>query len=313
MKLDPLITGIILALISGLLIPISDEASAVVSTLGDFSVAAVFLVYGMRLATREVLRGLVNIRLQGAILATTFVFFPLVGLLVSWLTANAVGQTFALGILYLALLPSTIQSSVTFVSIARGNVGAAIAAATISNIVGIFLTPLLVLWLMHIDGGNTGGFGSVLVKLLLPFVIGQALQPLVGNWIRGHKPLTRIVDVGAIIIVVFSAVVEATNAGAWSTVTPWTLLILVGVLALILVLFLCLTWFGGKALKISREDRIVLLMCGSKKSLATGLPMAKALFAPAVVGALAIPLIIFHQMQLMVCASISRSLNRAPK
>ena len=313
MKIDPLITGIVLALIAGLLIPVSPNASGFISTLGDVSVAAVFLVYGMRLATRDVVRGLINIKLQGAILATTFVIFPIIGLVVSMATRDVIGHSFALGILYLSLLPSTIQSSVTFVSIARGNIGAAIAAATISNIAGMLITPLLVLWFMNIDGGSTGGFGSVFVKLLLPFLVGQILQPFVGNWMRAHKPLTRIVDVGAIIIVVFSAVVEATNAGAWAAVTFWTLLILLSVLALILASFLCLTWFGGKALKLTREDRIVLLMCGSKKSLATGLPMAKALFSPAVVGTLAIPVIIFHQMQLIVCAIIARRLGLAEK
>lgn len=307
---DPLITGIIVALLAGLFLPVSDDVARILSIVADVGVGAVFLVYGMRLPTSEVVRGLRNVRLQGAVLVSTYVLFPLLGFALYWLTGDIIGTSFATGLLYLSLLPSTVQSSVTFVSIARGDIAGAVCAATISNILGMFLTPALVLLFMNVEGASTGGFQSVLLKLLLPFIVGQLLQPFVGNWIRSHRSLTKTVDYTAIILVVFSAVVKATNDGAWSSVTVGGFAVLFVVLIILLVLMLLATWFIGKPLKLPRAERIVVLMCGSKKSLATGLPMAKALFDPALVGAIAVPVIIFHQIQLMVCAVIARRLAR---
>lgn len=307
---DPLITGIIVALLAGLFLPVSDDVARVLSIIADIGVGAVFLVYGMRLPTSEVLRGLRNVRLQGAVLVSTYVLFPLLGFALYWLTGDIIGTSFATGLLYLSLLPSTVQSSVTFVSIARGDIAGAVCAATISNILGMFLTPLLVLLFMNVEGASTGGFQSVLLKLLLPFIVGQLLQPFVGHWIRGHRSLTKTVDYTAIILVVFSAVVKATNDGAWSSVTAGGFAVLFVVLIILLVIMLLATWFIGKPLKLPRAERIVVLMCGSKKSLATGLPMAKALFDPALVGAIAVPVIIFHQIQLMVCAVVARRLAK---
>lgn len=307
---DPLITGIVVALLAGLFLPVSDDVARILSIVADVGVGAVFLVYGMRLPTSEVVRGLRNVRLQGAVLVSTYVLFPLLGFALYWLTGDIIGISFATGLLYLSLLPSTVQSSVTFVSIARGDIAGAVCAATISNILGMFMTPALVLLFMNVEGASTGGFQSVLLKLLLPFIVGQLLQPFVGNWIRSHRSLTKTVDYTAIILVVFSAVVKATNDGAWSSVTVGGFAVLFVVLIILLVFMLLATWFIGKPLKLPRAERIVVLMCGSKKSLATGLPMAKALFDPALVGAIAVPVIIFHQIQLMVCAVIARRLAR---
>lgn len=309
-KPDFLLTGIVTALILGLVVPVPDDVAAVFSTIADIGVGMVFLVYGMRLRTSEVLEGLKNIKLQTAVLAATYVIFPLLGLAFYWLTGSIIGTAFATGLLYLSLLPSTVQSSVTFVSIARGDVASAVCAATISNILGMFLTPVLVLVFMNMDDASTGGIQSVLLKLLLPFVIGQFLQPFVGDWMRGHRNLTKITDNSAIILVVFSAVVKATNDGAWTSVTLGGFIVLCIVLSALLAIILTFTWYGGRILGFPRDEKIVLLMCGSKKSLATGLPMAKALFDPAIVGTVAVPVIIFHQIQLMVAAVLARRLGR---
>ncbi len=294
----------------GLVIPVPGHVSDILSNLADIGVGMVFLVYGMRLRTSEVIEGLKNIKLQSATLIATYVIFPLLGLAFYWLTGSIIGTAFATGLLYLSLLPSTVQSSVTFVSIARGDVASAVCAATISNILGMFITPVLVLVFMNLEDASTGGIKSVLLKLLLPFIIGQILQPVVGDWMRSHRKITQVTDNSAIILVVFSAVVKATNDGAWNSVTLGGFIVLFIVLAILLALILAITWYGGKLLKFPREEKIVLLMCGSKKSLATGLPMAKALFDPAIVGAVAVPVIIFHQIQLIVAAVIARRLGR---
>lgn len=308
---DPLVTGIFLALVAGLLIHAPEAPRRVLEVGADLAVATVFFVYGMRLRTTDVLRGLRNVKLQGLVLAATYIVFPVVGFALGKITASLLGSDFALGFLYLSLLPSTIQSSVTMVSIARGNVAAAVTSATISNTLGMFLTPLLVLGFLHVEGASGGGFTSVLLKLLLPFILGQCLQPWVGNWWRAHPRLVRTVDNTSIILIVFSSVLNATAEGAWADVTLGTIFALLGLCAMMLAAMLGITWWVAGLAGLNREDRIVVLMCGSKKSLATGLPMAKALFPPATVAPLSVPIVVFHQLQIFVCAIIARRLAQS--
>ncbi|WP_235020003.1 bile acid:sodium symporter family protein [Ruania rhizosphaerae] len=307
--IDPFVLLILTALVLGLVLPLPGPVLEGVTTVGDVAIFVLFLVYGMRLRTTEVLGGLRNWRLQGGILAATYLLFPALGVLIGWATEPLVGAAFAAGLLYLSLLPSTVQSSVAFVSVARGNVAGAICAATVSNVVGMVLTPLLVLWLMGASGATGwGGLQSVLLQLLLPFVIGQLLQPFVGEWVRAHAHLTKVLDRGTVVLLVFGAVAHATADGVWGQVTPLTLVALLAVSALLLTAVLAATWWGGKGLGLDVEDRISLLMCGSKKSLATGLPMALVLFPAATAATIAVPVIIFHQLQLVVCAALARRL-----
>ncbi|MEN5075103.1 bile acid:sodium symporter [Isoptericola cucumis] len=313
---DPFVVVLMVVLVAGLVIPVGPGAQRVVDVVSDVAVTALFLVYGMRLSTREVWAGLRNGRLQGGILASTYVVFPLLGLLVAWAVVPLVGAPLAAGMLFLALLPSTVQSSVAFTSVARGNVAGAICGATVSNVLGMLLTPLLVLWLMPdasgaAGAGAAGGLGgvrTVLVQLLLPFVVGQLLQPLVGDWVRARRWLTLSVDRGTILVVVFSAVAAASSAGVWAGTSAWVIAALLLVSAVLLAVMLAITWWGGAALRLPVTDRVALLMCGSKKSLATGLPMASVLFPVAVAGVVAVPVIIFHQLQLVVCAVLARRL-----
>lgn len=315
---DPFVVTLLVVLVLGLVVPVGPDAQRVVDAVADVAVTVLFLVYGMRLSTREVWAGLRNWRLQGGILAATYVVFPVLGLVTAWAIEPLVGAPLAAGVLYLSLLPSTVQSSVAFTSVARGNVAGAICGATVSNVAGMVVTPLLVLWLMSGPGGAaggadgpTGGLGglrTVLLQLLLPFVVGQLLQPWVGDWVRARRWLTLGVDRGTILVVVFGAVAAASSAGVWSSVSGWSIVALLVVSALVLAAMLALTWWGGAALRLSTEDRIALLMCGSKKSLATGLPMASVLFPVAVAGVVAVPVIVFHQLQLVVCAVLARRL-----
>jgi solute carrier family 10 (sodium/bile acid cotransporter), member 7 len=317
---DPFVVTLFAVLVVGLVVPVPPAAQRVVDVVADLAVTVLFLVYGMRLSTREVWAGLRNVRLQGAVLASTYVVFPLLGLLVAWAVEPVVGPGLAVGVLFLSLLPSTVQSSVAFTSVARGNVAGAVCGATVSNVVGMLVTPLLVLWLVPGGGeaapgpgtggavGGLGGLGTVLLQLLAPFVVGQLLQPWVGGWVRARRWLTLGVDRGTILVVVLGAVAAASSAGVWSAVSGWAVAALLGVSALMLAVMLAVTWWGGAALRLPREDRVALLMCGSKKSLATGLPMASVLLPVAVAGVVAVPVIVFHQLQLVVCAVLARRL-----
>jgi solute carrier family 10 (sodium/bile acid cotransporter), member 7 len=306
---DPLVMMIIAVFVLGLLAPATGAVATGVDRVSTVAVVLLFFLYGARMSTSEVWAGLRNWRLQGGMFAATYLLFPVLGLAVQLLPESVLPGDLQTGLLYLSLLPSTIQSSVVFTSIARGNIAGAICGATVSNVLGIVLTPLLVGLIMSRAGGPMGGSaGSTLLQLLLPFVIGQLVQPLIGDWVRSHKIVTLLTDRGTILLVAYSSVSEAERSGVWDGLTLGVLVVLVAVCAVLLAAMLTLTWSGGRWLGLERADRIALLMCGSKKSLATGLPMASVLFGPVAAAGVALPVIVFHQLQLATCAVIARRL-----
>lgn len=310
--IDPLTASILALLVLGLLLPARAGVATVLDGLRDGAVVLLFLLYGARMPSGELLRAARRVRVQGSMLAATFLVFPLLGLAVQLLPEAVLPGEVRRGLLYLSILPSTVQSSVVLTGEARGDVPTALTGATVSNVVGVIVTPLLAIALL--GAGGTGGAGSVLLPalgmLLAPFVVGQLLQPLVGRWLRAHPRLTRVTDRATILLVVYTSVSEASASGAWDDVTALVLAALLVVCAVILALMLALTWWGGRRLGLDRGARIALLMCGSKKSAATGLPMAAVLFAPAVAAGLALPVIAYHQLQLTVCAILARRLAR---
>ncbi len=309
---DPFVLILLATLSAGLFIPTNEGVRDVVGVAAQIAIAILFLTYGLRLPTREVIDGMRHFRLQGAILAMSFIIFPLLGLFVAWITTPAIGATLATGVLFLCLLPSTVQGSVALTSVARGNVPAAVCAATVSNVLGIVFTPLLVLIFMGSSVvPGIGGIRSVFLQLLLPFIVGQIFSRWVGPWVRARKRLVLFIDRGSIVIMLFSAVANATAQGVWTQV-HWSMLVtLIGVCLMILALTIAfLWWVAAPALKLVMKDRIVLMLCGSQKSLATGLPMAAVLFPPSVVAALVVPMIMYHQLQLIVGAILSRRLGQ---
>lgn len=316
---DPFVLAILVALVVGIVVPMSDGVRGVLDVVADVAVALLFLLYGARLPTREILRSLTNWRLQGSLLIATFVVFPLAGLALSAAVGPLVGQSIALGLLCVSLLPSTVNSAVAFTSVARGDVAGAICGATLSNVVGLIATPLLVLGLMSgsavASGGSAvsgGGFEKVLLQLLAPLVVGQLLQPWVGDLVRRHKGLTQLVDRGTILLIVITAISGATADGIWSDMTGWAVLVIVASAVVLLAVMLGLTWWGGRAIGLPRDQRVTFLLIGSMKSLATGLPMASALLPAATLGAVVVPLVVFHQIQLVVCSVLARRLGQEP-
>lgn len=306
---DPFVASLLIILAAGILIPINPSWISFLQQLGTGAVTVLFFVYGLRLPTLEVWQGLTNLRLQLSIFTATFVVFPLLGWLLSLAFTPLLGATFAVGVLYLSLLPSTVQSSVSFTSLAGGNVAGAVCAATLSNLAGMILTPLLVWVFMGAETGvSTDAVFDVLLKLLLPFVLGQLLQPFWGARVRASKYLTKAVDRGTILIVVAAGISGATARGLWQTISAWQVVWLLLVSAVLLGILLFATWRWGARLGLPYRDKVALLMCGSKKSLATGLPMAAIIFSPAVVAAVTVPVIIFHQLQLVVAAILARCL-----
>ncbi|MEU2156272.1 bile acid:sodium symporter family protein [Streptomyces sp. NPDC019396] len=307
LPLDPFLSALLATVLLAALLPASGTAATVAEGAATGAVGLLFFLYGARLSTREALDGLRHWRLHVTVLASTFLLFPLLGLaargLVPWLLTP---QLYA-GVLFLCLVPSTVQSSIAFTSIARGNVPAAICAGSFSSLAGILLTPLLAALLL---GHQAGGFSTdvllrIVVQLLLPFLAGQLSRRWTTGFVARRRKKSGLVDRGSILLVVYAAFSEGMVAGAWHQVTVVRLGALLLVEAALLAVMLTLTWYISKRLGFGRADRIAIQFAGSKKSLATGLPMASVLFG-AHAGLAVLPLMLFHQMQLMVCAVIAK-------
>ncbi|MGX5720229.1 bile acid:sodium symporter family protein [Shinella zoogloeoides] len=297
------------AVVLASLLPISGVPAEWFSVATNVAIALLFFLHGARLSTDVVIAGFLHWRLQLFILVMTFAVFPLLGLGLGLFSPWLIDEPIYLGILFLCVLPSTVQSSIAFTSIAGGNVPAAICAASTSNILGIFLTPALVA-LLFSAGGHVGvSFDMVwkiMLQLFLPFVAGQLLQPFIGNWVRSKKSLLTPFDRGSILMVVYLAFSEAVTEGIWHRLAAQDLALLILVDCLLLAAVLVITSIGGKLLGFRREDGITAVFCGSKKSLASGVPMASVIFAGQSIGAIVLPLMLFHQIQLMVCAWLAR-------
>ncbi|MFI7007741.1 bile acid:sodium symporter family protein [Streptomyces sp. NPDC050145] len=314
MPIDPYILALIATVGVAALLPARGGAADVASGASTAAVAFLFFLYGARLSTREALDGLRHWRLHVAVLACTFVLFPLLGLAARGLVPVLMPQNLYAGLLFLTLVPSTIQSSIAFTSIARGNVPAAICAGSFSSLAGIVLTPLLAAALL---GGTGGGFSAdslvkIVLQLLVPFMAGQLLRRWVGGFLTRHKKVLGYVDRGAILLVVYTAFSEGMVQGVWHQVSAVRLAGLLVVEAVLLAVMLAVTWYGAKALGFDRADRIAIQFAGSKKSLASGLPMATVLFG-AHASLAVLPLMLFHQMQLMVCAVIAKRRSHDPE
>ncbi|PRD42206.1 hypothetical protein C5748_17235 [Phyllobacterium phragmitis] len=305
---DKFTTALIAAIIISSFLPVRGQYAEWFGIATKIAVGLLFFLHGARLSRDAVVAGLVHWRLHLFVLASTFVLFPILGLAAGWLVPGLAASAFYTGILFLCVLPSTVQSSIAFTALAGGNVSAAVVSASASNILGMFLTPALVglLFAVRGNGVSLDALESILLQLLAPFILGQLLQPLIGNFMRRHQKPLSLVDRGSILMVVYLAFSEAVVAGLWHSVSWHDLAMMISVDVVLLALVLLITAYGSKWLGFSHEDQITIMFCGSKKSLASGAPMANAIFAGQNVGSIVLPLMLFHQIQLMVCAVLAR-------
>jgi len=305
---DPFLLCLIATVAGASFAPVRGAAISWVEAATDFAIAFLFFLHGAKLSRAAVLAGAGNWRLHLYVLTSTYILFPAIGLsLVALLRGYGDGLLLT-GLLYLSLLPSTVQSSIAFTAIAGGNVAAAVCSASLSNIVGIILTPLLVGLFMAVDGG--GGFSwhsvqAIALQLLVPFLAGHLLRPWIGAFIDRHKKLLMPVDRGSILLVVYTAFSAAVVGGIWSQVGIADLLLLLLLSLLMLIIVMGANLGLARLVGLPRADMIVLLFCGSKKSLVSGVPMAGALFPAVQVGVIILPLMIFHQIQLFLCAALA--------
>jgi sodium/bile acid cotransporter 7 len=312
---DPYILAILGMVLLASLLPVRGEAATDFSLLTKAAIALLFFLHGAKLSREAVLGGLTHWRLHLIVLALTFLLFPLVGLAVGRLPVTILPQNLATGVLFLCCLPSTVQSSIAFTAVARGNVAAAVCAASLSNLLGIFITPPILTLVMGARGSSfsTHEIEAVVIQLLLPFIAGQAARRWIGSWLAKHGRIVGLVDRGSILLVVYGAFSAAVAEGIWRQVSVAQIILLAVICGTVLVFVLLASVAAARGCGFDKADEITIVFCGSKKSLAAGVPMAGILFPPAAVGMMVLPLMMFHQIQLMACAVIAQRYAARPR
>ncbi|MFS6937762.1 bile acid:sodium symporter family protein [Neisseria animaloris] len=308
LKIDTFLLMLLLMMLAATLFPAQGEAETFFKYLTTAAIALLFFMHGAKLSRESILAGIRHWRLHLLVLSSTFVLFPLIGIamrpLSPWLMEPEIYQ----GFLYLCALPATVQSAIAFTSLARGNLAAAVCSASASSLLGVFVSPLLVGMLMSTQGDMDffGSVRAVMLQLLLPFVLGHLSRRWIAEWVAEHKKLIRFTDQSSILLVVYTAFSEAVLEGIWRRVGWSTLLVIAAVSCAMLALVLLATTYSARLLGFDKEDEITIVFAGSKKSLANGVPMANILFPAPMVGMMVLPLMIFHQIQLMVCAVLAQ-------
>jgi sodium/bile acid cotransporter 7 len=295
------------------LLPAHGEGAVLFDHLTTLAIVLLFFMHGAKLSRQAIIAGIMHWRLHALVFSCTFLLFPLIGFTTSPITEPLLGHELFVGLLFLCALPGTVQSAIAFTSIARGNIPAAVCSASASSILGIVITPLAFGLLMGASQGSGGSLLDAILRigeeLLLPFIVGHLSRPLIGAFVERHRKLLGSVDQGSILLIVYSAFSESVVAGLWRQTPITSLLLLTLVCCVLLAIVLMLTTWLARRLGFNKEDEITIVFCGSKKSLASGVPMAQVMFGSAAstiaIGPVLLPIMIFHQLQLMVCAVLA--------
>ena len=285
--------------------------------LTKIGVALIFFLHGAALSFAALKAGTLRWPLHLVVQSSTFLLFPLLGLALNLALGEHVSPDLKLGLFFLCALPSTVSSSVALTAAAHGNVAGAVFNATLSSLIGIFLTPLWIAYVLNARG-NSLEIGPVILDLLrwlvLPLAIGQAMRPLIGTWITRHKARISLVDRGTILLLVYTSFCDSFKEGVWSRVTTPQLWLILAIAAVLFTAVMAAVSLATNALRFSREDRIAAMFCGSKKTLASGVPMAKLIFgAHPALGLILLPIMIYHPLQLVICGVLAERWGRAPR
>ena len=309
---DPLVRLLVVAIVLATFLPVTGEAREAARVVSDGAIFVLFLLNGLRLPRREVLRGLGNWRFLVPVTLWSFGAMGLMGLGLWQLGAAILPPTVALGLLFLGLLPSTVQSATAYSSIGGGNVAVSVVAAAVLNILGVLVSAPL---FSMIGGGEAGGIdlGSIeriALILLLPFAIGQVLQTWLGEMMKDHKQAATWMDRISIAIAVYVAFSGAVEEGIWGRVDLPGWAALVALVVVFLGFGFGGSWLASGALGLARPERVSFLFAGAQKSIALGAPLATVLFPPAIAGLLLLPVLVYHLLQLVISAPLASRLNR---
>lgn len=290
-------------------LPAKGDGAVIFEWITTFAIALLFFMHGAKLSRQAIIEGIMHWRLHLLVFLFTFAAFPLIGLAIKPILLPLLGLPLTIGVLYMCALPGTVQSAIAFTSIAKGNVPAAVCSASASSLIGIVMTPLLLGFMLEETNIGTKGMTQAIIdislKLLLPFIIGHLSRPWTANFIIRNSSWLKNVDQSSILLVVYTAFSASVVGGLWQEVPPMALSLLFIVCLALLGFVLWLSKFLAQSFGFNHQDEITIVFCASKKSLATGVPMAQVLFSSVMLGPALLPIMIFHQLQLMACSILA--------
>lgn len=305
-KIDKFIFAIIICIIIAYLFPkFGGENSPIpLDTIGSIGISIIFFFYGLKLSPEKLKSGLLNWKLHLLIQSSTFLIFPLIILVFKPFIQNESQELIWIAFLFLAALPSTVSSSVVMVSIAKGNVPAAIFNASISGLLGIVITPLwmgLVLQNVATDFDLSDIYLNLMLEILLPVILGLSLQKWLGSWANKHKKQLTLFDQSIILLIIYKSFAQSFESNLFSNLNFKTLLLITALAICLFYLVFFITASLSKILKFNKEDTITAQYCGTKKSLVHGTVFAKVLFpASFPIGVVFLPIMIFHAFQIFI-------------
>lgn len=309
LALDRFTLLLFLMVILASFIPVSGQSAQVFGVITTVAIAILFFLHGAKLSREAVIEGLSHWKLHSLVFAFTFALFPILGLIAKPLLVPMLGQELYWGFLFMCFLPSTVQSSIAFTSVANGNVAGAVCSASFSNIIGMFITPMMVAFFILGQSQHnfdpTSSILQITLLLLVPFILGQILRPWVFPYMKKMPKIVKVFDQGSILMVVYGAFSSAVVAGLWHQVSLSTLFMLIVACSVLLTIVMLMALYLPKLLGFNAADQKTIFFCGSKKTLASGVPMAQILFIGQPLGMIVLPIMIFHQIQLMVCGIIA--------
>lgn len=316
LALDRFTILLFVMVVSASLLPISGKAADVFSVVTTVAIAILFFLHGAKLSRQAVIDGILHWKLHALVFTFTFALFPILGLMAKPILLPLLGKELYWGFLFMCFLPSTVQSSIAFTSVAKGNVAAAVCSASFSNLIGMFITPILVAFFIlgqsEHDFNPTSAIVKITLLLLVPFILGQVLRPYVFPYMQKFPSLVKSFDQGSILMVVYGAFSGAVVAGLWHQVSGMTLFYLTLACSVLLTIIMLLGFYIPKWLGFNIPDQRAIFFCSSKKTLASGVPMAQILFIGQPLGMIVLPIMIFHQIQLMVCGILANYWSKQP-
>ena len=300
-----------LAIGLALVLPVYGAARDVAQFVANAAVFLLFFLNGLRLPRGDVRAGMGNHRLLWPLTGWVFGAMGAAGWLLWQGGQGWMPPLLALGFLYLGCLPSTVQSATAYSSLAGGNVASSVVAAALLNILGVFITAPLFSLLAGSGAADfhAEGLIKVVTILLIPFLLGQALQEKLGGWVTGHRQLVTRMDRTSIAIAVYVAFSGAVDQRFWQMIDPVGWVWLAGGTALFLLYGHLGAWLVGGSVGLDRPNRISFLYAGAQKSIAMGAPLATVLFPPAAAGIVLLPILLYHLVQLVIAAPIAARLN----
>jgi len=312
LKFDGFILALIAMIILAYIYPelVQAQNGQLFETISTIGVSLIFFFYGLKLSFREIKDGLKNWKLHVCIQLFTFALFPLIILIFRPFIQNAIQEQFWLSFYFLAALPSTVSSSVVMVSIARGNVPAAIFNASISGLIGVVVTPLLMEPFIQFEEVNVLGdvYWGLIKEIIIPVILGLLLQPYLGKWASKYSKQLSKFDKAVILSIVYSSLAESFLSDVFHKVgTLYLTALFIAVIVFFFLVYGLVYLITRYILKFNREDQITALFCGSKKSLTHGSVFSKFLFAGNPnLGLYFLPLMVFHAFQIFVVTIIAQ-------